>query len=58
MLVDVQDDFVPIFTQYILEQNASNHVKYELIVVLHNLLCINTDIRVRPEFLFEIDRTI
>lgn len=49
MLIDIQDDITPIFTEYILNQTASNRVKYEIIAVLHNLLCINTDIRVREE---------
>lgn len=51
MLINIQDDITPIFTEYILNSTASNRVKYEIIVVLHNLLCINTDIRVRREFL-------
>ncbi len=47
MLIDIQDNIVPLFTEYIHNETASNKVKYEIIVVLHNLLCINTDIRVR-----------
>lgn len=47
MLVDIQDDIAPIFTESIHNETTSNKVKYEIIVVLHNLLCINTDIRVR-----------
>ena len=49
MLIDIQDDITPVFTEYILNQTASDRVKYEMIVVLHNLLCINTDVRVRGE---------
>ena len=47
MLIDIQDDIAPIFTESIHNESVTNKVKYEIIVVLHNLLCINTDIRVR-----------
>jgi hypothetical protein len=47
MLINIQDDIAPIFTDSINNETTSNKVKYEIIVVLHNLLCINTDIRVR-----------
>ena len=46
MLINVQDEIAPLFTDSIHSESASNQVKYEIIVVLHNLLCINTDIRV------------
>ena len=47
MLINIQDDIAPIFTDSINNETISNKVKYEIIVVLHNLLCINTEIRVR-----------
>lgn len=47
MLIDLQDDLAPIFTDSINTDVSSSKVKYEIIIVLHNLLCINTDIRVR-----------
>jgi len=50
MLIDIQDDIAPLFTDSIHNEASSNKVKYEIIVVLHNLLCINTDNRVRKEF--------
>jgi len=46
MLIDLQDDITPIFTNSIHNQTSTNKVKYEIIAVLHNLICINTDIRV------------
>ena len=46
MLIDLQDDIAPIFTNSIHNETSTNRVKYEIIIVLHNLLCINTDIRV------------
>ncbi len=49
MLINIQDDIAPLFTEYIHNETSSNKVKYEIIVVLHNLLCINTDIRVRKK---------
>ncbi|CAF3873748.1 unnamed protein product [Adineta steineri] len=45
MLIDIQDDIAPLFTDSIHNDVSPNNVKYEIIVVLHNLLCINTDIR-------------
>ena len=47
MLIDIQDDIAPIFTDSIHNETTSSKVKYEIIAVLHNLLCINTDTRVR-----------
>lgn len=55
MLIDVQDSFTPVFTEYLLNDSFPRKVKYEIIVVLHNLLCINTDLRVRLSL--QIDRT-
>ena len=46
MLIDIQDSLAPLFTDFILNESASKQVKYEIIVILHNLLCINTDVRV------------
>ncbi|UJR31185.1 hypothetical protein I4U23_018692 [Adineta vaga] len=45
MLIDIQDNIAPIFTDSIHNETTSTKVKYEIIVVLHNLLCINTDTR-------------
>lgn len=45
MLIDLQDDIAPIFTNSIHNETSTSKVKYEIIIVLHNLLCINTDIR-------------
>ncbi|CAF1009481.1 unnamed protein product [Adineta ricciae] len=45
MLIDIQDDIAPIFTDSIHNETTSSKVKYEIIIVLHNLLCINTDTR-------------
>ncbi|CAF3446102.1 unnamed protein product [Rotaria socialis] len=45
MLIDLQDDIAPVFTESINNDSSTNKVKYEIIVVLHNLLCINTDMR-------------
>lgn len=52
MLIDVQDNFTPVFTEYFLNESLPKKVKYEIVVVLHNLLCINTDIRVKLSFFF------
>ncbi len=49
MLSDIQDDIAPLFTESIHNETSSNKVKYEIIVILYNLLCINTDIRVREK---------
>jgi len=49
MLIDIQDDIAPLFTDSIHNETSSNKVKYEIIVILYNLLCINTDIRVREK---------
>lgn len=46
MLIGIQDEFAPIFTDSIHNETTSNRAKYEIAVVLHNLLCINTDSRV------------
>ncbi|CAF1064755.1 unnamed protein product [Rotaria sp. Silwood1] len=45
MLIDIQDEIAPFFTDSIHHEISSSKVKYEIIVILHNLLCINTDIR-------------
>ncbi|CAF0844096.1 unnamed protein product [Didymodactylos carnosus] len=46
MLLNVEDDLVPIFTEIILNETYSKHVKYEIIVLLHNLLCSGSTVRV------------
>ena len=51
MLIDIQDELAPLFTESIHNETSSSKAKYEIIVVLHNLLCINTDIRVRKSIL-------
>lgn len=54
MLIDLQDDIAPCLTESINSDTTTSKVKYEIIVMLHNLLCINTDIRVsRGIFVFE-----
>ena len=47
MLIDVQDDIIPLLTESIQNETSSHQVKYEITVVFHNLLCINASIRVR-----------
>ena len=37
LLIDVQDSFTPVFTEYLLNESFPGKVKYEIIVVLHNL---------------------
>ncbi len=38
MLIDIQDDIAPIFTESIHNETTSNKAKYEIIVVLHKYL--------------------
>ncbi|CAF0958555.1 unnamed protein product [Rotaria sordida] len=45
MLINIQDEIAPVFTESIHNEISTSKAKYEIIVVLHNLLCINTDIR-------------
>ncbi|CAF0838405.1 unnamed protein product, partial [Didymodactylos carnosus] len=46
-LIGVEDDLVSTFTDYILNETYSKSVKYEIIVLLYNLLYIDSNTRVR-----------